>query len=62
MRDPARIPRVLDKLQTIWSQNPDWRLGQLVSNSRGLGPQDVFYYEDSDLEAALDKIIKEGWS
>lgn len=62
MRDPARIPRILNKIQTIWSQNPDWRLGQLISNLHGPGPQDVFHYEDSGLEAALDIIIKEGWS
>lgn len=32
MRDPDRIPVVLEQIERIWKHHPDWRLGQLVSN------------------------------
>lgn len=53
MRDPKRIPRVLDALRQAWQRHPDWRLGQLVSNAMGPGPQDVFFREDADWEIAF---------
>lgn len=33
MRDPNRIPLVLDLIKQIWQQNPDLRLGQVIINS-----------------------------
>lgn len=30
MRDPARIPLILARLQRLWEANPDLRLGQLI--------------------------------
>lgn len=35
MRDPARIPRVLDALRETWEKHPDLRLGQLLMNIAG---------------------------
>lgn len=32
MRDPKRIPLVLQEIERIWRAHPDWRLGQLVCN------------------------------
>ena len=32
MRDPARIPAVLQAIHEIWQAHPDWRLGQLLCN------------------------------
>lgn len=32
MRDPARIPRIMEKLQQAWETSPDLRLGQLLIN------------------------------
>lgn len=32
MRDPKRIPKILERLRVIWEQNPDMRLGQLIEN------------------------------
>lgn len=55
MRDPKRIPRILNKLQREWEKNPDWRLCQLISNLHGNGRQDIFYTEDDVLEDCLDK-------
>lgn len=32
MRDPKRIPVVLQEIERLWQAHPDWRLGQLVCN------------------------------
>ena len=32
MRDPDRIPLVLQEIEKVWRLHPDWRLGQLVCN------------------------------
>lgn len=58
-RDPRRINRVLLKLESAWNLEPDWRLGQLISNLQGPGPQDVFYPEDEQWEERLDQFISE---
>ena len=53
MRDPKRIPEYCDKLAWIWSQVPDWRFGQLMSNMLGayVGEtgRDIFFPEDDEL-------------
>jgi hypothetical protein len=44
MRDPGRIKPILGTIERLWQQNPDWRLGQLITNaanSAGAG-----YYGD----------------
>lgn len=33
MRDPARIPRILEALRVEWEKAPDLRLGQLLINA-----------------------------
>ena len=61
MRDPARIERILNKLDSLWlSQFPDWRLGQLVENLAALmEPQrTVFYAEDDAWEAIIDELLR----
>ena len=58
MRDPERIPRVLDLLGKAWREVPDWRLGQLIENiARDMGWNDAYYMEDDDLEKELRKHI-----
>jgi hypothetical protein len=57
MRDPKRIPLILDELKGIWGAFPDLRLGQLISNVIGtqmLGDsieveQKFYYIEDEEL-------------
>ena len=59
MRDPKRIDRMLKKLEELWKQNPDWRLGQLVFNSAahaGWDNYDVFYCEDDQMERGLEQL------
>jgi len=48
MRDPERIPKILDELRRIWEAYPDLRLGQLILN---FGPSDpaLYYIEDEEL-------------
>lgn len=65
MRDPARIDRILDLLKGIWRENPDIRLGQLLSWSLAEindGRQtDVFHIEDHDLEQWLRDQYRRGF-
>lgn len=57
MRDPKRIDRMLALLRRVWTQNPDWRLGQLVSNSApGLDP--IFYVDDDKIEARMNELAR----
>ena len=53
MRNPDRIDRIIEELRQEWHRQPDSRLCQLVSNTVGLGPQDIFYVEDSTFEQRL---------
>jgi hypothetical protein len=55
MRDPARIPRILEAVQKVWERDPDLRLGQLIVNAiRPSRPTpQIFGFEDDKLEARL---------
>lgn len=55
MRDPQRIPRLLKDLEGVWRENPDLRLGQMVSNASGFKKKDCdpYYMEDDDLIKAI---------
>jgi uncharacterized protein YihD (DUF1040 family) len=51
MRDPKRIPAVLDALRQAWERNPDLRLGQLLviaAHPREPCPE-LFHIEDEAL-------------
>lgn len=41
-RDPERIPKILAVLGELWSENPDLRLGQIISNA------DITFYTEDD--------------
>lgn len=51
MRNPDRIPEVIKELEEFWKHNPDWRLGQVISNlSYELtANNDPFFIEDNQL-------------
>ena len=56
MRDPNRIKPLLKQIEDYWTQHPDLRLAQIISNansSRQKGSDtvnhDVFYLEDDEL-------------
>jgi uncharacterized protein YihD (DUF1040 family) len=50
MRDPKRIVKILCLIETIWKENPDLRLCQLIGN---VAPYDNYHVEDDDLENRL---------
>ena len=61
MREPERIERILDKVTTVWRNNPNLRLCQLLSDvavaTGEMIDRDPFYVEDNSLEIQLDKWI-----
>ncbi len=57
MRNPDRIEPLLELLEQRWKDSPDLRLGQLL---HALAEEDdIFYYEDTELAAALAEDIDE---
>lgn len=63
MRDPARIPRIVEKLARAWEAAPDMRLGQLchciVIRCDRYHHELSFSLEDDIFEDALDKWLSE---
>lgn len=59
-RPPERIDQVLDRLEKIWKEHPDYRLGQLVVNAlRPKSPcPEIFYAEDDVLLNGLSELEK----
>jgi hypothetical protein len=55
MRDPARIPDMLARLEKLWKERPDLRLGQLILNVAHAG-EDLYYLEDEALLARLEEL------
>ena len=59
MRDKNRIKPLLEDIEKIWQKQPDLRLGQLLNSlAKVYGDykqNDLFYFEDSDLERAIEK-------
>lgn len=53
MRDPARIPQVLETVYRIWGQFPDLRLAQLIENVKRYEEADIYYLEDDELVRRL---------
>lgn len=52
MRDPARIKRILAKLETLWLMVPDQRLLQLIAN---LDRRAGWHTEDDLTEEKIDE-------
>lgn len=66
MRDPARIPRILDLISKVWLANPDLRFCQLIyscvrDNNARLN-WDSLNLEDDLLEKGLEKMIAKSFS
>ena len=62
MRDPKRIPKVVEVLQKLWEKHPDQRLGQLIVNAASMivgrepmPPTPLFHIED---DALLDGLAR----
>ena len=56
MRDPKRIPIIMQKIQEQWELNPDFRLGQLICVfTRPSEPSnDIFNIEEADLVKGIE--------
>jgi len=65
VRDAKRIPKILKALGEYWKEHPDLRLGQMVfyfTHRTSFDPNvmpDIFYVEDDDILAALEREKKE---
>lgn len=58
MRDPKRIPVMLEELKEIWEKSPDLRLGQLIEIIRLQANQhycDLFNVEDDKLQVGMKR-------
>ena len=55
VRNPERIPEVLEAVKQHWKEYPDQRLGQLICNiaRKEHGNPDPFDLEDNDLMDVL---------
>lgn len=59
MRDPNRIYKFCNKIAEMWSEVPDWRFGQLISNLIcDLDGATLFYMEDEELFQYLEKELE----
>jgi len=55
MRDPNRIPVILESLRVAWQRYPDMRLGQLLVSVAGEAfERQAFYFEDDDWVEKLE--------
>lgn len=51
MRDPNRIPMILQRLEKVWEKNPDLRFGQLILN---VLRNDFYHVEDEELVTKVE--------
>lgn len=59
MRDLERIDRICQKLNKVWKEMPDQRLGQLLENHIfGRDSQNLWFQEDTRTEELFDNILK----
>lgn len=59
MRDLERIDRICQKLNKVWKEIPDQRLGQLLENYIfGRDSQNIWFQDDDCTERRFDNIIR----
>ena len=60
MRDSKRIKPFLKELEKLWTENPDWRFGQLVKNISATGVADITLYnmEENEFLKNIDEYKK----
>lgn len=59
MRDLERIDRICQKLNKVWKEIPDQRLGQLLENYVfGRDSQNLWFQDDDCTERRFDNIIR----
>ena len=61
MRDPERITDVLARVEELWRQYPEWRLGQLLCNVAAWAdptPESVWVVEDDEVVAQIEEHLQ----
>jgi uncharacterized protein YihD (DUF1040 family) len=58
MCDPKRIDKVLGLIRKYWSQNPDLRLTQLMTNLFFHNGKDFYYLEDEEIIKKLNEHLR----
>jgi uncharacterized protein YihD (DUF1040 family) len=58
MRDPKRIPEILNQISQCWNTYPDLRLGQLLLNVSAKYSKDLYYIEDEELVKLLRDFLQ----
>jgi uncharacterized protein YihD (DUF1040 family) len=59
MRNPNRIPQIINAIEMYWKKYPDQRLGQILSNVNNVTEDridDIFYMEDDQIIKGLDML------
>jgi len=60
MRDPNRIYKFCNELARLWSQVPDWRFGQLITNiTNDMQSTEFFYIEDDEMMKVMKSCFGE---
>ena len=61
MRDIERIKPLIGRLEKLWFENPDFRLGQLIMGITRTGETNpkLFTMEDDEFLEKLDEIEKQ---
>lgn len=59
MRDISRIKPIIDELEKLWLENPDFRFGQLLMGITKTGVSDpkLFYMEDDEFLLQLEEFM-----
>ena len=60
MRDTNRIYKFCNELARLWSQVPDWRFGQLITNiTNDMQSTEFFYIEDDEMMKVMKSCFGE---
>ena len=59
MRDKSRIPKILKLIEEVWTENLDFRVGQLIVSSAGptTPTPEIFHIEDFKCESLILKSV-----
>lgn len=61
MRDPKRIKPILKKIEQLWTNNPDFRFGQLIMSIAKTGEINpkLFYMEEDEFLGKINELEKQ---
>lgn len=59
VRDPKRIPELLEAVRRVWEAHPDLRLGQLIGNCAH-SHIDTYFIDDHELLRRLPEVYGAG--